>query len=65
MTNFQLITILLSTAAMLTGQTTILILYINMRIAPIEKQINFLVQYMVEHSERIARLEEKTGITKK
>ena len=61
MTNTQLLILLCSIAAMLAGQTTLLVLYINAKIdgtiGPLQKQMDFVVRYIVEHSERIAALE--------
>jgi hypothetical protein len=59
--NFQILTILCAMGAMFAGQTTILVLYINAKINPLQKQMDFVVRYIIEHSEKIAALEERTG----
>jgi hypothetical protein len=47
-------------AGLLTGQTAILILYINAKIDPVREQVGTLVQYMVSHEGKIGVLEERT-----
>jgi hypothetical protein len=37
-----------------------LIMYINAKLDPISKNVDMLVQYMVSHEGKIARLEERT-----
>jgi hypothetical protein len=39
---------------------TVLILYINAKIDPVAKSVDMLVQYMISHEGKIARLEERT-----
>lgn len=69
MTNAQLF---FAIAGLFTGQTAILILYINAkidgkidgvngRLDSISKQVDLLVQYMIDHEGRISVLEERTG----
>jgi hypothetical protein len=47
-------------AGLLVGQTGILVVYINAKTEPILRQVDTLVQYMVSHEGKIARLEERT-----
>jgi hypothetical protein len=37
---------------------TILVMYINAKLDPIAKNVDMLVQYMISHEGKIARLEE-------
>lgn len=60
MTNFQLLTLISAIMALITAQTTILVLYINAKVDPLKQQVDFLVKYMVEHSEKISVLDERT-----
>lgn len=46
--------------AVMIAQAGALKLYIDTKIDPVKKQVDFLVHYVVEHSERIAALEERT-----
>jgi hypothetical protein len=57
-----------SIAGLYIGQTAILIMYINAkidgvngRLDSISKQVDLLVQYMIDHEGRISALEERTG----
>jgi hypothetical protein len=57
MTNAQLFFALVG---VMVAQAGALKLYMDAKIDPVKKQVDFLVHYVVEHSERIAILEERT-----
>ncbi len=58
MTNNQMF---LALAALYLSGLGFLKYYIDAKIDPIAKDVAMLVQYMISHEGRIARLEEKTG----
>lgn len=61
MTNTQLFfAILGSVTALFVVQSTLLKFYLDAKLEPIAKQVDMLVQYMVLHEGKIAKLEERT-----
>jgi type IV secretory pathway component VirB8 len=56
MSNVQLF---FSIAGLFSAQTIVLVLYINAKIDPLQKQVHSLIGFMVNHEGRIGKLEGK------
>jgi len=49
--------LLVSIAGLMSAQTVVLVLYINAKIDPLQKQVDSLIGFMVNHEGRIGKLE--------